>query len=722
MPKLPDATSLGGVDYAPARSFVNIPTPDTAGAFASLGRGLSDLGTGAQRYAQEMEQKLADEEAYGINLRLADAEVSFAKTTTGLDPSDPEFARKRAEAWKGTFGPILSNIQHSSNRKRFGEWGVNHAADMEVKTTTAVEKANVDKTKLDILSYIEKQKLLISEGRISADEGSANIRDQIAKAPYLFENEKQSLLLDDAAKFDESAADIVAARLIGNAREAPEEWKEYEGRLGSFLQAMEKAGFPLNISSHFRDEKHQAKLFAAKLAELRKAGHPNPEAEARRWVAAPGPNAPHLNGASDLTFNGIRLGDPGTEEAKTKAHELAAQFGLTFRMDHEPWHIEPVKDGSQPPAKADGLDTRLALLRADPIFRRLGPEAKIRVEQGFRTQWNARTEEDKLALAGLRLDMKSRTDADLTSILETGKPDESLTMEAVSAVMTPADAAAWEQKRRENTAIWEATGSYESLSDPEIVQSIDVLRDQLKAAEGTPDYGILGKVIDAAEKKQKELRAARRDDPSQAAFVNPIVRGAYEEYSKVRKTPPTEYASPDERNQAVTTSFGRYIAATEEAQIGFGRPRQSAAIVPNEVAQGVAKAFLDLPSTISTRDDKNQARDVLARLYSEMRGAYGDYTDEVIAYSLAKYKPFSRETSEMMVGLLSKAAKGKDIRPTAIEMAERMTDVDQNDDGLMGYFSDLFGAPEPTETADADIPLGSASDDPQLADEETSAR
>jgi tape measure domain-containing protein len=95
-------------------------------------------------------------------------------------------------------------------------------------------------------------------------------------------------------------------------------------RLEAFLSHAPGAG--VSIYSGYRSIQRQAELWEA---ALRKYG--SPEA-ARKWVAPPGSSVHNRGGAADLSF--------ANDAARQWAHENAGFYGLNFRMDHEPWHIE----------------------------------------------------------------------------------------------------------------------------------------------------------------------------------------------------------------------------------------------------------------------------------------------------------------------------------------------------------------------------------------------
>lgn len=100
----------------------------------------------------------------------------------------------------------------------------------------------------------------------------------------------------------------------------------FGGALSPFLQAAEDAGHSITIYSGYRSPEHQDRLYQDAIAK-----YGSPEA-ARKWVAPPGKSQHNHGTAADLAY--------GSDEARQWAHSNAANFGLNFRMDYEPWHIE----------------------------------------------------------------------------------------------------------------------------------------------------------------------------------------------------------------------------------------------------------------------------------------------------------------------------------------------------------------------------------------------
>lgn len=83
----------------------------------------------------------------------------------------------------------------------------------------------------------------------------------------------------------------------------------------------------IKITSGFRSVEVQQRLWDEALVK-----YGSPEA-ARQWVAPPGQSRHNYGLAADLGF-----GDPKVQDW---AHQNAGRYGLDFRMQNEPWHIEP---------------------------------------------------------------------------------------------------------------------------------------------------------------------------------------------------------------------------------------------------------------------------------------------------------------------------------------------------------------------------------------------
>lgn len=122
---------------------------------------------------------------------------------------------------------------------------------------------------------------------------------------------------------------------------------KFNDQLGSGLSQMladAKAaghGIGIGIYSGYRSPEHQERLFKQALTKY------GSEEQARKWVAPPGKSQHNHGNAADLSY--------ATDDARAWAHANAKNYGLHFRMTHEPWHIEPMSssDGKIAAAQAE---------------------------------------------------------------------------------------------------------------------------------------------------------------------------------------------------------------------------------------------------------------------------------------------------------------------------------------------------------------------------------
>lgn len=93
-----------------------------------------------------------------------------------------------------------------------------------------------------------------------------------------------------------------------------------------FASAPPEIQAQLQVSSGYRSPERQAQLWAE---ALKKYGSPE---VARKWVAPPG-NSQHNHGnAADLRFL--------SPDAQAWVHQNAQNYGLSFPLSNENWHIE----------------------------------------------------------------------------------------------------------------------------------------------------------------------------------------------------------------------------------------------------------------------------------------------------------------------------------------------------------------------------------------------
>ncbi|MGR7993831.1 M15 family metallopeptidase [Xanthobacter sp. ZOL 2024] len=108
--------------------------------------------------------------------------------------------------------------------------------------------------------------------------------------------------------------------------------------------APENVRSAISVNSGYRSIARQEQLYREAVAKYGPA-------EARKWVAPPGKSNHNFGEALDLGF--------GSPEARAWVHSHAKEYGLTFPMGNEPWHVERAeKRGRNPNWEDDAIRLR----------------------------------------------------------------------------------------------------------------------------------------------------------------------------------------------------------------------------------------------------------------------------------------------------------------------------------------------------------------------------
>lgn len=106
-------------------------------------------------------------------------------------------------------------------------------------------------------------------------------------------------------------------------------------RLSKFLDAARAKGYNITVTSGWRSYSSQLNLWNNDTHSC---------SERPKWVACPGGSRHNFGIAADLSFNGTGCGGSWDCNSTAKwAHENAENYGLTFRLSWEAWHIEPLQ-------------------------------------------------------------------------------------------------------------------------------------------------------------------------------------------------------------------------------------------------------------------------------------------------------------------------------------------------------------------------------------------
>lgn len=346
--------------------------------------------------------KAAVEGREGFERELQERRMSFG---AGLRPGA---AQKYQQASRARVNSTLdSSVVHQANQRKvwFGEastsrlgtfaddalvaWNLPQKVNMNIAAGQAELRQQAELMGWDAVTLASKEAEFISGVRKNVALRQM-MDDPIAAKSYIEENRDQlsgadQFALDEALQvplanaqgmqaaaefFDTGPTRDPARENVGEgptrARAAlmerlvvPDRTEDIDGLDGSFVNnlaaLMEDAPFDgLGVLSGARSVERQQVLWDEAVAKY------GSEAEARKWVAPPGRSQHNHGQAVDVSYNGKSLKQAPPEVIEW-VHANAGKYGMTFPMEWENWHIEPVNArGGSTAVAATGVTTNRA--------------------------------------------------------------------------------------------------------------------------------------------------------------------------------------------------------------------------------------------------------------------------------------------------------------------------------------------------------------------------
>ena len=197
----------------------------------------------------------------------------------------------------------------------------------------------------------------------------------------------------------------------------------------------------------------------------------------------------------------------------------------------------------------------------------------------------------------------------------------------------------WVEARHDAARVAGQTRDMAILPDDRIAQRVEALRPE----PGSRNFARAQAVHERVSRRADEIRRERTDNPARAGLRVPSVRRALLE----AEDPGT--ASPDK----IQTLVRELLAA----QSALGIPRVALAPVPDEWALKIGKAL----QTIATGQggaDADEVASAVREMHGDIRLQYGEFADDVIAYSIGRTGALSSATAHQageLVKLLASA-------------------------------------------------------------------
>jgi hypothetical protein len=223
-----------------------------------------------------------------------------------------------ADAAKPKVEDMNSAITKTSTATDTGAKGLKSYADAIRALRNEVPALAEDLAKLDAQTRIN--------GTYQAAVSKARTMGEVMQAGQLRTDALQALDIKTATSDPEKFLTpfLASGKTMQSLTGMQSQFSENLAKMFAAAPADVKAG--TSIYSGYRSVERQAELWAQALA---KYGSPE---EARKWVAPPGNSQHNAGFAADLAFQ--------SPNARQWFHDNASQFGLSFPLGNEPWHIE----------------------------------------------------------------------------------------------------------------------------------------------------------------------------------------------------------------------------------------------------------------------------------------------------------------------------------------------------------------------------------------------
>ena len=206
----------------------------------------------------------------------------------------------------------------------------------------------------------------------------------------------------------------------------------------------------------------------------------------------------------------------------------------------------------------------------------------------------------------------------------------------------------------------------------------------------------------AVQKEVDRVAALRSRQPDKAALEFPEVKGVYEALQEKLVA-----------GNAEPADVQGFVAQMLDTQGQFGVAPAARAPVTSEWAMEIGRSLSHTPEP--TSKNRLEVRRAIQVQYEELKKYFGDYTDEVIVYSLSEYKGLSKPLAETIGAAMTAISTGGDpFRRAGIDAAQ---DQDQIE-GFSGFPNsgtrNIFGTTPWSEI----YPFGGGPDTEGLSTEE----
>jgi hypothetical protein len=280
-------------------------------------------------------------------------------------------------------------------------------------------------------------------------------------------------------------------------------------------------------------------------------------------------------------------------------------------------------------------------------------------------------------------------DNELALIRATGQGSQNFDETAISTILGEDDYLKFTNDRQVAQQTYTATQGIAQMTAEEMEGRFE----EYAPLPGSDSFASQQEVQAAVRKEIDRVQRLRSNRPDKAALELPEVQGAYKALSEKL-----------EMGDAQPAEMQSFVRTMLEAQSQFEIAPEARAPVPREWAVQIGQALARIPETTGRNTAEVQAS--IYAQYTALQAQFGEYADEVIAYSLSEYTGISKEQAKFLSGYVNMLEDGTNIfRTKAVDQFNDTSQVESFNMpvsgplGAMGAaidtsFDFLFGAGE----------------------------
>ena len=296
------------------------------------------------------------------------------------------------------------------------------------------------------------------------------------------------------------------------------------------------------------------------------------------------------------------------------------------------------------------------------------------------TAMTQRSTEQNRATAVQKVEVSRLMNNELATLEATGQPTPGFDETRIATVLGEDDFVKYAAKRDVAMRTYTATNDLGTLSPDEMQTRLT----EFEPIAGSETFADDEKVYKAIEKKIDKIVKQRAARPDKAALEYPEVKEAHEKMQTELKTGKVE---PE--------TVQNFVRLTLERQKEFNVKPGSEAPVPREWGIKIGQALSRVPPPAKGLD---VMRASILTQYTELQKVFGEYTDEVIIYSLQQFKGVDKDTAEVIVGYMTQLENGGD----PFKLKKRPVEEEMEEPGMWDRLkTSLFGSDDEAAADDA---------------------